>query len=220
MRLLCLAVSARALVELVERILLRHTAQIIEPLLRLHANGRIVPIATEVRLKVSIAGLPGAANTRTGPQHQTFPGGRHVTTSSLNCPTWCTAQHHRPDYITHTRDVAELAAGSLNVQIAIFQHEQPGHTGDVAVNIAADRANDTELTMVAPEVAAAVGRILLELDNAGRRALALALTDAAAVVLMGRATSPATPGSPVQREARPNTPGREAEPNDAATDGR
>jgi hypothetical protein len=142
-----------------------------------------------------------------------------VTTSS-HCPPWCTAQHHRPDYLDHARDIAEFVNGTVEVQVEIGQHVQPGHVGAEVVNVFLHTTEETELILIKPELAASIGRVLLELDDQDRRAFAVALTDAAAVVLMSRATTPATSGSPVEREASPNTPGCEAEPNDGSTDGR
>lgn len=139
---------------------------------------------------------------------------------SSHCPPWCTAQHHHPDYITHARTVAELDAGTVGVLVEISQHVQPGHVGDETVNVVTDTADETELTILVPEVAAAIGHALLTLDDAGRRAFAVALVDAAALVLTSRAATSADPRSTVEREAEPNTAGCEAQPHTGDADGR
>jgi hypothetical protein len=143
-----------------------------------------------------------------------------VTTSSLNCPPWCTAAHPRPDYLDHSADVTEFGTKRLDVLVTVSQHIQPGHVGAEAVNVFASTAQDTELVLLQPELAASIGRVLLELDDHGRRLLAVALADAAALVLTGRGITSADPQSAVEREAGPNTPDREATPNAETTDGR
>lgn len=138
-------------------------------------------------------------------------------TTSSHCPQWCTARHHLPDDLTHARDIAELGTGRFAVSVEI---SQPGHIGDEVVNIFAHTPVETEVVIVAPELAASIGRVLLELDDSGRRALARALSDAAGVLFMSRATTSADPRSAVEREAAPNTSTCEATPHTESTDGR
>jgi hypothetical protein len=128
--------------------------------------------------------------------------------------------HPRPDDLTHSRDIAELGTARLAVRVELSQHVQRGHVGAETVNIFATDAEETELVLLAPELAASIGRILLDLDDRGRRALAVALSDAAAVLLMSRSITPAASGSTVEREAQPHNTAREATPNAETTDGR
>ncbi|MGW0807957.1 hypothetical protein [Nonomuraea sp. NPDC002799] len=143
-----------------------------------------------------------------------------MATSSPICPPWCTARHHRPDDLIHARDIAELGPEGFAVEVQVTQHVQPGHVGAETVNVFAHTVEETELILLVPELAASLGHVLLKLDDHGRRELAVALVDAAAVLLMSRSITPATSGSTIEREVPPHTPNREAVPNGDDADGR
>lgn len=143
-----------------------------------------------------------------------------MTTSSPNCPAWCTAVHHRPDYINHARDIADLNTGTYEVCLELAQYENPRHLGEAVVRIFTDSATESGVTDLVPGLAASIGHILLELDDHQRRAFGVALVDAAALLLAAGAVTPDAPGSPVEREAPPNASGREAQPHTGSTDGR
>jgi hypothetical protein len=111
-------------------------------------------------------------NERTNPQP-----------NPLVCPAWCTAQHHRPDYLSHARDVLTIDADALVVGVTLAEHAQPGYSEKPRVRVYDHTDDETGVIDLAPDVAARLGWILTSLSPLQRAAFGRALTDAAALLL-------------------------------------
>ncbi|WP_327047323.1 hypothetical protein OG320_05360 [Microbispora sp. NBC_01189] len=117
-------------------------------------------------------------------------GANDAATPTPTCPTWCTAAHPRPDYVTHVALVDELSLddGRTLVEVELSQHCQPGHDGPAVVRVLRHDGDDTTVIDLAPDVAATLGRLVASAATAGPgHVFGLALTTAAGALLTGGA---------------------------------